>query len=131
METCMFDTLAAARTLKNAGFNETQAEAMVGTISSALNEHMATKADINTLKVDVNTLKADVKADFNTLETEIKTLETEIKADFKALSDKVDRLEESNTSKLKELELRMTVRMGAMMFATAFLVLAVARFMFL
>ena len=113
METCMFDTLAAARTLKNAGFNEIQAEAMVGTISSALNEHMATKAD-------VNTLKADIKADINTLETEIKTL-----------SDKVDRLEESNTSKLKELELRMTVRMGAMMFATAFLVLAVARFMFL
>ena len=117
METCMFDTLAAARTLKNAGFNETQAEAMVGTISSALNEHMATKADINTLK-------ADIKAD-------IDTLEADIKADFKALSDKVDRLEESNTSKFKEMELRMTVRMGAMMFATAFLSLAVARFMLL
>ncbi len=70
---------------------------MAKTISNALNENVATKADVKTLG--------------------------------EMLNDKIDKLEGTLLGKFKELELRMTIKLGAMMFATAFLILAAARFL--
>ncbi len=76
MESVTFDTLAAAKTLERAGFDDTQAEATVKTINKAVNESVATKAD------------------------------------------------------LKVLELSMTIKLGAMLFATALFILGVGKFLF-
>ena len=45
-----FDTLAAARSLENAGMDTAQAEAVTATIHAAVAEHAATKADLAELK---------------------------------------------------------------------------------
>lgn len=48
-----FDTLTAARTLQAAGMEAAHAEAIVATMSQAVTEGVATKADIADLKVDL------------------------------------------------------------------------------
>ncbi len=45
-----FNTLAAARTLENAGIDSAQAEAITETIRAAVDENAATKADLAELK---------------------------------------------------------------------------------
>ena len=54
-----FDTLKAVKDLRNAGAKEELAEATVATISTAINEQVATKADLEVVQVD---LKSDIKA---------------------------------------------------------------------
>ena len=43
-------TLKAVKTLEEAGFGETQAEAMVEMLSGAVGEHATTKADLQVLE---------------------------------------------------------------------------------
>lgn len=60
-----FDTLKAAKALKEAGFGEAQAEAVVVAVGSAMGENVATKADLDALKT---ALEAAFKADLAALE---------------------------------------------------------------
>ena len=70
-----FDTLAHARRLKDAGFDERQAEAAVAMVRHAVTEGVATKADIKVavaeLKTDIAANKADLKAAAAELKTDI------------------------------------------------------------
>lgn len=50
MRPMSFDTLAAARTLENAGMDAAQAEAVTETIRTAVDQNAATKADLAELK---------------------------------------------------------------------------------
>ena len=62
-----FDTLAAAKALREAGFEDRQAEAVTGVVRHAVGadrDTLATKADLETglagLRADLNTLRADI-----------------------------------------------------------------------
>ncbi len=55
MTTLALDTHKAVKTLREAGFEETQAEAMVATFGNAMSENVATKADIAELKAELKT----------------------------------------------------------------------------
>ena len=59
MTTLALDTHKAVKTLTEAGFEETKAEAMVATFGNAMSENVATKADLAELKAE---LKADMLA---------------------------------------------------------------------
>lgn len=48
-----FDTYAAAKALREAGFNEGQAEAAVAMVRNAFTEGVATKADVRTAASDL------------------------------------------------------------------------------
>ena len=56
----MFDTHRAVRELTDAGFALEQAEAVVATVSIAMNENVATKADIAEVKADISSVKSDI-----------------------------------------------------------------------
>ena len=71
MSALAFDTHKAVTALKQAGFEEPQAEAVVNTMGEALGGNVATKADL-----------AAVQAK---LETDIATVRTEIAQEFKVL----------------------------------------------
>lgn len=71
MAVAAFDTYAAAKTLREAGFDERQAEAAVTMVRDAMTESVATKAD---LAVAV----ADLKADMLTLKTDMLTLKADM-----------------------------------------------------
>jgi len=62
MATLAFDTHAAVKMLREAGFEEAQAEAVVATVGGAMGENVATKADIQALKADLAATKADIQA---------------------------------------------------------------------
>ncbi len=60
MSTLAFDTHKAVKELKQAGFDDTQAEAIVATVGDAIGGNVATKTDIAALKTDIAALKADI-----------------------------------------------------------------------
>ncbi len=53
MSTLAFDTHKAVKALKQAGFNDGQAEAVVATVGDAIGGNVATKTDIAELKADI------------------------------------------------------------------------------
>ena len=57
MTTLAFDTHAAVKALRQAGFEEAQAEAVVATVGGAMDENVATKADLHALKADLQALE--------------------------------------------------------------------------
>ena len=61
-----FDTLAAAKALREAGFEDRQAEAVTGVVRHAVGadrDTLATKADIAALRADLDTGLATLRAD--------------------------------------------------------------------
>ena len=75
MSALAFDTHKAVTALKQAGFEEAQAEAVVNTMGEALGGNVATKADLTEVRV---ALEAK-------LETDIASVRTEMAEQFTAL----------------------------------------------
>ena len=85
-----FDTLKASRRLQEAGFDETKAEAIVSIFAADIGASLATKDDLATTRTDltheINTVRTDLTHEINM-----------VRAD------------------MKEMEQRLTVRMGTML----------------
>ena len=111
-----FDTLAAAQELKGSGLDDRQAEAIVATISKAMSETVATKADLElqgaATRADIHAQRSEFKADMNLFKLSVETR-------FKAL-------EESMTS----LQDKIVIKIGALMVTMTFLLLAFGPFYF-
>ena len=126
MTTVIFDTYKAVGELREAGFNEAQAAAMVTTMCNVLGVNLATKEDLAIVRQDMAT-KADIaavrleiaaKEDFAAVRREIAT-----KEDFAAI-----RQEMVTKADLHAMADKLTIRMGGMIFGAAGLVLAILRF---
>ena len=80
-----FDALAAVGTLRDAGFEDRQAEAVAGVVRHAVDADrgaLATKADIAALRADQAALRADTRAD-------IAALRADTRADIAALENRL------------------------------------------
>ena len=74
MNSATFDTLAAAKALREAGFEDRQAEAVIGVVRHAVDadrDSLATKAAFAALRADINTGFAALRADLDTLRADI------------------------------------------------------------
>lgn len=74
MTGAVFDTLEAARRLRDAGLKQEHAEAIASMgreAAQADREELATKADVHAVKADVHTVKADLEAQLATLEARL------------------------------------------------------------
>ena len=78
MSALAFDTHKAVTALKQAGFAEPQAEAVVTTMGEALGGNVATK-------VDLAAVQAKLEADLAAVRTEVAAVRTEVAQEFKAL----------------------------------------------
>ena len=58
MTALAFDTLKAAKALRDAGFEQAQAEAVAATVGGALTGDVATKGDIKELRSDMEGMEA-------------------------------------------------------------------------
>ena len=89
MAALAFDTHKAVTALKQAGFAEPQAEAVVNTMGEALGGSVATKADLaelrTELKGDIAATKADIAAVQAKLEADIAAVKTDMAEQFTAL----------------------------------------------
>ena len=102
MATVIFDTYKAVSQLREAGFDETQAAAMVTTICDVLGGNLATKEDLAAVRQDMAT-KEDIAS---------------VRREMDSKPDKAD---------LHALETRLTIRMGGMILGAVGLVLAILR----
>ena len=94
-----FDTLSAAEALEAAGIAPDHARAIVGQVNRAVDENVATKADVKALDTKIDTglkalnenvaTKADVKALDTKIDTGLKALDTKIDTGLKALDTKI------------------------------------------
>ena len=86
MSALAFDTYKAVTALKQAGFEEAQAEAVVNTMGEALGGNVATKADLTevraALEADMTAMKADLETDIAAVKADIEQLRSETKADL-------------------------------------------------
>jgi len=71
MSALAFDTHKAVTALQRAGFETTQAEAVVNTMGEALGGNVATKADLTEVRAALEADLATVKADLAALETRL------------------------------------------------------------
>ncbi len=92
------------------GFDEAQAETLIETVGEA-HDAVASKGDLEALGQQTS-------AGFLALEHAINELAT--KADLQAL-------EQSTEAKLRELELRMTIRLGTMIIAASGLIIVILK----
>ena len=84
-----FDTYKAVKALREAGFDDAQAEAVTEQISVAIDESVATKDDVGKaqaeLKTEVTELRTELKTDVAELRAELGQVRTELKADVAEL----------------------------------------------
>ena len=97
MSALAFDTYAAVKKLKEAGFTEQQAEAQTALLTDVIAGELATKHDIETVKHDIETVRLDIENVRAELKRDIEALRADMKHD------------------MKELELRLTIKLGAML----------------
>ncbi|MBC8180555.1 DUF1640 domain-containing protein [candidate division KSB1 bacterium] len=72
MDTLAFDTLAYAKKLKKVGFTEDQADVQVETLAQIINERLASKKDILSLKRDMKEMENSLKRDMKEMEIHLK-----------------------------------------------------------
>jgi DNA-binding transcriptional MerR regulator len=82
------DTLRVAKRLREAGFTEPQAEAVVAAVQEGTEgADLATKLETSELKSEISGLRSDLKTEIAGLRAELKTeiaaLRTELKADIR------------------------------------------------
>jgi len=94
MNAMVFDTLTPAKRLEEAGFTTAQAQGAAAAIADTFREDLATRQD---LTISETAIRRDLKESETTLRTEIQTLRTEFRSD------------------LRDLEHRMTIRLGTML----------------
>jgi len=75
MSALLFDTHKAVKDLQEAGFDESQAEAVVGTVGTALLGNVATKQDVldasRASKSDTEKLGSDLRSEIQAMEMRI------------------------------------------------------------
>ena len=84
-----FDTLKAAKSLQDVGFETQQAEAVVGMVTYALTEGLATKDDVRELHSGLGALENKVAALDSKIDNSIAALDSKIDSGLAALDSKI------------------------------------------
>ncbi len=114
------------------GFDEAQAETLIETVGEA-HDAVASKGDLEALgqqtKADLEAFGQQTKADLEALrqQTNAGFLALEHAINERATKADLQALEQSTEAKLRELELRMTIRLGTMIFAASGLIIAILK----
>ena len=85
MSALAFDAYAAVKKLKEAGFTEQQAEAQTTLLMDVIAGELATKHDIETVKLDIENVRAELKRDIETVKLDIENVRAELKCEFRAI----------------------------------------------
>jgi phage host-nuclease inhibitor protein Gam len=117
----LFDALVTANVPRD------QAHAVVEALEHRMTSELATKADLTReisevraeMKAEFAAVRAEMKAEFAAVRAEMKAefaaVRAEMKADLAAVKVDIVKLD----AKITDLQLKLTIRMGAMMVATA------------
>jgi predicted nucleic acid-binding Zn-ribbon protein len=124
-----FDTLKLARALRDrAGFSQEHAEAAADAFAEIVAEQVATKqdirdvqAEIRDVRAEIDALRTEMRAEFAAvraeMRTEIAALRTEMRAEFGSVRSDM-------AAGFRDVEQRITIRLGGMLVVFAGLLLA-------
>lgn len=136
----VFDTLAFAKKLRDAGYTETQAEALVEAQSSVFREMLdstlATKDDLRQMRDEiVGEIREEMDARFQRVDERFMGIDARFK-DIDARFGEVDKRFQGVETRLVSLEhrvdqlgLQLTVRIGGMIMISVGILLAAMRYM--
>jgi DNA anti-recombination protein RmuC len=136
----VFDTLAFAKKLRDAGYTETQAEALVEAQSSVFREMLdstlATKDDLRQMRDEiVGEIREEMDARFQRVDERFMGIDARFK-EIDARFGEVDRRFQGVETRLGSLEnrvdqlgLQLTVRIGGMIMISLGILLAAMRYM--
>ena len=116
----MFDTYAANKALRDAGFDRPQAEAAVAMGGDAVSEGVATGEDAARLESKVDTGIAEAKAEVAEVKTGVTRLEGKVESENAGIEGRVE-------SGIRGLEARLTVRMYSGLIAASAVLLALIK----
>ncbi len=106
------DTLKFAKRLREAGFSDPQAEAVIATVQEAAEgAELATKADLSDMRADLKAEIAELRAD---LKGEIAELRAELRAGIAELRAELRAEIAALHGELREVELRFEARFEAL-----------------
>ena len=120
--TAPFDTLKLARALRDrAGFSQEHAEAAADALAEAVAEQVATKQDLKDLETGL-------RSEIGGLRTELDVLRTEMRSEFAAvraeMASEFAAVRVEMASGLRDVEQRMTIRLGGMLVVVTGILLA-------
>ena len=131
MTTALFDTHKIVKELQEAGFDESQAEAVVAAIGTAVMGNVATKQDVmdarNEFKQGITDARNEFKQGITDVRQEVKDVRNELKQDIKDARNEAKQDNNELRAAMQAMELRITLRMGGMIVAGIGLMLALDR----
>jgi len=115
MSAAPFDTLKLARALRDrAGFSQEHAEAAADALADVISGQVATKQDLKDLGAELHVELAALRAE---LHSEIAAARAELHSELAALRAEI-------TAGLRDVEQRMTIRLGGMLVVVTGILLA-------
>lgn len=139
MNAVVFDTLKLSQKLEAAGFTTAQAQGAAAAIADTFTEDLATRRDLKdleaALRADIKELDAALRADIKALDialrTDIKALDTALRTEMRELETRlrndIQVFRAETQAGLRDLENRMTIRLGTMLAAAVVLVGAMVK----
>ena len=143
MTNLLFDTHRTFSALREAGFDDAQANAMMDMVGMALGENVATKQDVlevrNEMRLQVSELRAEMQKQGSDLRAEMQKINSERKAETQQLGSELRAEMQKQGSDLRAemqkqgsdlraeiqaMELRITMRMGGLIVAGVGLIIA-------
>jgi uncharacterized protein YwgA len=122
MSALAFDTHVAVKKLQEAGFTEQQAEAQTALLMDVIAGEVATKRDIEAVKLDIENVRAELKRDIEAVRRDIEAVKldienvrAELKRDIETLRTELKHDIVELRRDMKEQELRLTIKLGAML----------------
>ncbi len=114
MHAAAFDTYAYAyvKKLKDVGVPEDQAAVQVEALTALIADRMASRSDLADVEI---ALKRDIKELETALKRDIKELDVKLETRIKELEAKVEIRFKELEAQIKELEMRLTIRLGTIM----------------
>ncbi len=122
--TVTFDTLTAAKKLRDTGFNESQAEAIVTTVNRAMSETLATKTDLQSAnmdleaqiaatRTDVNQVRTDLEAQIAALRADVNQVKTDLEAQITTTRTDVNQVRTDLEAQIAATKAELTAQIAA------------------
>ena len=112
------DTYKAVKKLREVGFDEAQAEAVIRMIGEAFDDSVATKADIAAVRTELVAQGAELRAEIQEVRTEIREVRAELHTESKAIR-----------AEIRDLEQRMTIKLGGLLVLALTLLTAINKWL--
>ena len=122
MATAPFDTLKLARALRDrAGFTQEHAEAAADALAEAVAEQVATKQDIRDARAEIEVLRTEMRTEFAAGRTEMAAEFAAVRAE---MASEFAAVRADLASGLRDVEQRMTIKLGGMLVVVTGILLA-------